>query len=134
VLVVLDTNVVISAFLNTHGTPALIVRLVLERKLSLCCNTAILSEYEDVAGRSKFASKIDQIQVRRFIDLLQKTAVSFTPIPSAIVLTDESDRVFYDTAKGSGAVLITGNTKHFPQGADIKTPAEFIAALGRSSS
>jgi putative PIN family toxin of toxin-antitoxin system len=130
VLVVLDTNVVISAFINAQGTPALILRLVLERKLQLCCNTAILTEYEAVAGRSKFALKIDQGQVRRLIDLLQKTGVSFTPIPSAIPLTDESDRVFYDTAKGSGAVLITGNTKHFPKRADIKNPAEFLSSMG----
>jgi putative PIN family toxin of toxin-antitoxin system len=129
VLVVLDTNVVISAFINAQGTPSLILRLVLERKLQLCCNAAILAEYEAVAGRSKFASKIDQSQVRRLIDLLQKTSVFFTPIPSAIPLIDESDRVFYDTAKGSGAVLITGNTKHFPTEADIKSPAEFIAVL-----
>jgi putative PIN family toxin of toxin-antitoxin system len=131
VRVVLDTNVVISALINAQGAPGYILKLVLENKLRLCYNTAILIEYEEVTGRSKFASKIDQSQARRLIDLLRKTGVSFTPVPSAAFFIDESDRIFYDTAKESGAVLITGNTKHFPKKPFVTNPADFMTVWRR---
>jgi putative PIN family toxin of toxin-antitoxin system len=129
VLVVLDTNVVIAGLLNAHGTPAYILRLVLENKLRLCYNSAILIEYEEVAGRAKFAPKIDQRQVSRLFDIFRKIGVSFTPVPGTIPLIDETDRIFYDTAKESGAILITGNKKHFPKAAFITSPADFITAF-----
>jgi putative PIN family toxin of toxin-antitoxin system len=129
VLVVLDTNVVISAFIKSRGNPADILQMVLDRKISLCYNSIILSEYEGVAGRSKFASKIDQDKVRRFIDLLQKIGISHTPSPSFIELPDEDDRIFYDTAKETGAYLITGNTRHYPNEPLIVNPADFLLEL-----
>jgi len=42
---------------------------------------------------------------------------------------DETDRIFYDTAKQSGSFLVTGNLKHYPQEIFILTPAEFLAKL-----
>jgi putative PIN family toxin of toxin-antitoxin system len=128
-LVVLDTNVIISGFIKLRGNPADIVRMVLERKVSLCYNSAILSEYEGVAGRSKFASVLDQDTVRRFIDLLQKLGMPYTPLPSSIDLPDEDDRIFYDTAKETGAYLITGNSRHYPSEPFILNPADFIALI-----
>jgi hypothetical protein len=41
-------------------------------------------------------------------------------------MPDETDRKFYDTAKAAGAMLITGNTKHYPDEPFILTPAAFI--------
>jgi len=48
---------------------------------------------------------------------------------SNIPMPDESDRIFYDTAKQSGSILITGNTKHFPDEPFIMTPAEFMRMM-----
>jgi len=44
-------------------------------------------------------------------------------------MTDETDRVFYDTAKASGAILITGNIRHYPAMPFIMTPADFLGTL-----
>ena len=41
-------------------------------------------------------------------------------------MPDETDRIFYDTAKASGAILITGNLKHFPSEPFIMKSAEFL--------
>ena len=46
-----------------------------------------------------------------------------------IPMPDESDRIFYDTDKQSGSILITGNTKHFPDEPFIMTPAEFMRMM-----
>ena len=126
---VLDTNVVISAFINPGGKPSQIVKMILGRGAALCYNSAILSEYENVMLRPKFQDKIDSGTIRRFIDLLRSIGISFNPPPSDIKLYDESDRIFYDTAKGSGSVLISGNTKHYPKEPFILLPADFLELL-----
>jgi predicted nucleic acid-binding protein len=44
-------------------------------------------------------------------------------------LLDEDDRVFYDTATASEAVLVTGNIRHFPAEPFVMTPADFLSVL-----
>ena len=126
---VLDTNVVISAFINPGGKPSQIIKMVLGHKAELCYNSAILSEYESVMLRSKFSHAVNSGNVRRFINLVRSIGISFDPLPSTIKLPDESDRVFYDTARGSGSILITGNKKHFPKESFIMLPADFLKWL-----
>ena len=123
---VLDTNVVISAFINPGGKPSQILKIALERKAGLCYNSSILSEYEDVMLRPKFSSKIDPGIIRSFIDLIRTIGFSFEPLPSSIKLLDETDKIFYDTARGSGSILISGNIKHYPKEPFILQPADFI--------
>jgi putative PIN family toxin of toxin-antitoxin system len=126
---VLDTNVVVSAFLNPYGKPSQILKLVLGRTAELCYNSAILNEYETVMLRPKFSNKIDSGIIRRFINLIKSMGFSFDPIPSKIKLPDESDRIFYDTARGIGSVLISVNLKHYPKELFIMSPADFLKRL-----
>ena len=123
---VLDTNIVVSAFINPGGKPSQIVKIILARRAELCCNSVILSEYENVMLRPKFSSKIDSGDVRRFIKLLRSIGISFDPFQSKIKLQDESDRIFYDTARESGSFLISGNIKHYPKAPFILLPADFL--------
>jgi len=51
------------------------------------------------------------------------------PEQSSIPLPDETDRIFYDTAVASGAVLITGNKKDYPDNPFIFTPADFLRRM-----
>ena len=95
---VLDTNVIVSAFINPEGKPSQILKLVLGRKAELCYNTVILTEYESVMMRQKFSVKIESGIIRRFINIIKNIGFSYNPIPSKIMLPDESDRIFYDTA------------------------------------
>jgi len=132
VRLVIDTNVVVSAFINPRGKPSQIIKMILSRKAELCCNAAILSEYESVMCRPKFSGKIDTDKVCRFIILLKSIGISFNPLPDnskpheTVKISDESDRIFYDTARGSGSILISGNLKHFPNEPFIMSPADFI--------
>jgi len=126
VRLVLDTNIVISAFISPSGKLSQIMKMVLGRGAVLCYNSAILSEYENVMLHPKFLSKINAGSVRRFINLIRSIGISFNPLPSNIKLQDESGWVFYDIARESGSVLITGNKKHFPKKPFIMLPAEFL--------
>jgi putative PIN family toxin of toxin-antitoxin system len=125
--IVLDTNIVVSAFLSPVGKPAAILQLVLRRDLEACFDTAILAEYEQVLCRSKFAGKVSQPAIQRFFELLHDIGSSVIPTPSIIPLPDETDREFYDVAKTAGAILITGNKKHYPDEPFVQSPAEFLA-------
>ena len=124
--VVLDTNVVVSAFINPHGAPSDVMKIIMGGKATLFYNSAILSEYECVLQRSKFIKYIDPNHLRRLINILGIMGTSFDPIPGKIKLPDESDRIFYDTAMQSNSLLISGNLKHFPKEDFIISPVDFL--------
>ena len=130
--VVLDTNVVVSAFLSPAGKPAIILQLVLRHDLDICFNTAILAEYEQVLTRSKFAGRVHQPAIQRFFDLMRDFGIQTISGLSQVNLPDETDRKFYDVAKAAGAILVTGNKKHYPDEPFIKDPAEFMVHISSS--
>ena len=122
--IVLDTNVLVSSLL-TNGPPAAIVDLVAEGKLIPFYNDLIITEYWSVLHRQKFS--FHPMQVSRLIeDIIRAGIVVEQSISSTIDMPDENDRKFYDVAKTSGALLITGNVKHFPLDSFIITPAGFL--------
>jgi len=48
------------------------------------------------------------------------------PPKSDILFNHEPDRIFYDTAKASGSILITGNIRHYPTEPFIMTPSDLL--------
>ncbi len=52
--IVLDTNVLVSGLLTPYGAAAEIVRLIASGVLSVCYDTRILLEYQEVLARPKF--------------------------------------------------------------------------------
>ena len=122
---VIDTNVIISAAISDKGNPAKVIKMVSDGKLQLCYNARILSEYADVLSRQKFRFSLEKQMA--LIKKIVEIGIIVDPAPSDMLLPDESDRIFYDTAKTSGAVLITGNIKHYPTESFIMTPADYLA-------
>ena len=130
----IDTNVVISAFINPDGKPSQIMKLVLSRRAELFYTSAILCEYESVMLRPKFSGKIDSGSIQRFINLLRSIGTSYCLLPGIArlpqaSLPDETDRIFYDTAVGSGSILVSGNIKHFPKEPFIMSPSDFMKQI-----
>jgi len=131
---VIDTNVVVSAFINPGGKPSQIMNIVLSRRAELYYNSAILSEYENVMLRPKFKGKIDSGNIQRFISLIKSIGTSYCPLPVTVRptsadLPDESDRIFYETAVGSGSILVSGNIKHFPKEPFIMSPSDLLKQI-----
>ncbi|MCL1875696.1 MAG: putative toxin-antitoxin system toxin component, PIN family [Synergistaceae bacterium] len=125
--VVIDTNVIVSAALSPAGNPAKIVNMIFDGEVQAYFCMEILVEYEEVLSRPEFNHKIEKRKT--FMHNLMQIGVLSEPVTSGFLLPDESDRVFYDTAKGNGAILITGNIKHYPDEEFIMTPTEFISFL-----
>ena len=127
--IVLDTNVIISAFLTPAGKPATILQLAVQGDFDLYFNTAILVEYEQVLGRSKFADSVNKQRIERFFEIIHSIGTNIICSPGNTDLSHEADRKFYDVAKAAGAILITGNKKHYPDESFIQNPAEFFAGF-----
>ena len=111
-LIVLDTNVLVSAVLSPAGRPAWIVGQVLAGNFKLCCDHRIVEEYRSVLLRPKF--KLNPVFVDAFLDGLTAEAIFVIPSPIAEEFIDESDKKFLEVARFCQAKLVTGNLKHFP--------------------
>jgi putative PIN family toxin of toxin-antitoxin system len=125
--VVLDTNVIVSALLSPYGNPAAILNMFFNDAIQVYYCDNILSEYSDVLFRP--ALNIKPEKAKNFFKILSETGTPVEPAVSSITLPDEDDRTFYDTARHCGAILITGNIKHYPDENHIMTPREFIDML-----
>ena len=124
-LVVIDTNVLVSALLSPGSNSAKILRLAMEGRIVPCFDSEILLEYESVLFRPKFPFRA--ADVASLLEQLRKTGFSVAPMPSDITFQDESDRKFYEVAKFCNATLITGNLKDFPRAPWILSPTDFCA-------
>jgi len=123
--IVVDTNVVISSNLSSSSHPAAIMKQFYNSVLQLFYTSEILAEYKSVLAYKKFNfTKETQAAILRAIEI---GGVHVAPPTSTILFNDESDRIFYDTAKFSNAILITGNMKHYPASPFIMTPADFVS-------
>ena len=122
--VVLDTNIVISATISSQGNPAEILGMVSDKEIQVYYSDEILAEYIKVLAYERL--KIDLEKQAEIVDIILEDGIYINPPTSDTPMPDESDRIFYDTAKDSGAILITGNMKHYPNESFIMTPAEFV--------
>jgi len=122
--VVLDTNILVSAMLTINGIPARIIEMALDGELSVCYNSNILLEYNNVLYRPQFDFNAKKVQ--NILSTITELGIELTPTASNFPMTHESDRKFYDLHKAANAILITGNIKHFPKESTIIKPADFI--------
>ena len=122
--IVIDTNIVISAALTPNGNAARIVKSIYEGKVQAFYSPDIINEYKKVLSYERL--NISHEKQKITIDAISNLFVQVTPATSCIHMLHEDDRVFYDTAKEAGAILITGNTKHFPAEQFIMSPTEYL--------
>jgi putative PIN family toxin of toxin-antitoxin system len=112
-LVVLDTNVIVSAGIKPGSAPAsLVMDWILDGQVQIVTSPWIVEEYREVARRPKF---------RRYgfpplwLEFLIDESLRL-PDPAAWPLRgpDPRDMPFLSLAHESGAWLVSGNLKHFP--------------------
>ena len=136
-LVVLDTNVVVSAGISSGGVPArLVMDWILEDQVKVVTCPCIAQEYLAVLNRPMFRRHGFPPQWLEF--LIGESFFLPDPDPWPHRLPDPSDGPFLALAHASGAWLVTGNLKHFPSAsrADVRvlSPAAYLDHLeGRDS-
>lgn len=131
-LVVLDTNVIVSAGIKPGSVPArLVMDWILEGQAQVVVCPCLALEYRDVLNRAKF---------RRhgfpphWLDFLIEESLHLPdPDPWPHRISDPSDGPFLALAHASGAWLVSGNLKHFPLtaqgGVTVLSPVEYLAHL-----
>jgi len=131
-LVVLDTNVIVSAGVKPDGSPATILMdWVLEGLVQVVTSPQIVAEYREVVRRPTF---------RRYgfpplwLDSLIEESLQLGDAElSLLTCPDPEDMPFLALAQSAGAWLISGNLKHFPEsirnGVTVISPADYLAHL-----
>jgi len=134
VIIVLDTNVLVSGLLNPHGAPGQIVRLVAAGDILLCYDARILDEYRRVLRHEKFQFNAEHID-----NLLEEIKASGIPVaarPLGFNLPDPDDAKFLEAAiTGRAECLVTGNIRHYKTTKSPRTPiispADMLTRLSR---
>ena len=101
--------------------------LIEKRFVPVYCD-AIIAEYDKVLHRDKFG--FNPALVEMVIRHIKDCGVDIIPVETDETFPDADDRVFYCTALAAqdcGAVLVTGNKRHFPNSDFVLTPTEFVA-------
>src|ERR1700687_1488777 len=105
-LVVIDTNILVSAQLKQVGNEAVLLKLWQQRIIQFAVSEAILAEYRRVLQYPHIQGRL-QWSPQRLDALLHalrtgSLVVSGT-VPVAVALIDESDKKFLACAKEAGA-------------------------------
>lgn len=126
--VALDTNVLVSSLLNSFGAPGRVLDLVLSGELNAAHDDRVLGEYREVLCREKFS--FSPRDVEGLMDFLEAEGIKVNPPVLGAELPDVNDSPFLEVAHAAGAVLITGNLKHYPekerQGVEVLDPATYL--------
>lgn len=136
ILIVLDTNVLVSALLKPNSNPAKILDAILLGRVLLAVDYRIMDEYTRVLHRPKFHLASHQIDsLLRFFAQISTWVVCEPQILNDSVSNDLSDRPFIEVAISSSAqAIVTGNTKHFSifnhSKIQVLNPTEFLVQYG----
>jgi len=133
VLIVLDTNVLVSALLSPFGTPARVLDQVLSNVVQLAFDDRILAEYSEVLKRPRFGFPASGTQA--LLNHIQLNGSQIAAAPAGFrKFPDPGDLPFAEVALSAPAeVLVTGNVSHFRalegRGIPVLTPSEFMDGL-----
>jgi putative PIN family toxin of toxin-antitoxin system len=132
--VVLDTNVIVSAILTARGVCAQILDMLTEGVFGIYVDDRILAEYDSVLRRPQFHLILDD--AAEVMEWIRSVAEPVGALPLPAELPDAGDMPFLEVAASAGAILVTGNTRHYPKrrrvGVTVLTPREFLELLRRS--
>jgi uncharacterized protein len=135
-IVVVDTNVFISAVMSRNGAARQVIRLCLKGSITPLMGNALFSEFEDVCARDtlfdpKFISRADRdLLLDAFLSCCRWVPIYFLWRPN---LRDEADNHVLELAVADNATcIVTANKRDFMKpemnfpGIDILNPVEFL--------
>ena len=110
--VVLDTNILLSALINRHGTPAQLIAGWRERRYDLITSSEQLIELGDVARRPVLRARIVPSTVGRLIRDLRKLAEVLTRLHAVERSADPADNFLLAMAEaGNADYLVSGDRR-----------------------
>jgi putative PIN family toxin of toxin-antitoxin system len=136
-IIVLDTNVLVSGLMVPDHAPGRIVDLLRAGDVRLAVDDRIMAEYEEVLARPRFRSYFRLEESERIMGFIRADSLPVVCTKAIGGLPDPKDAPFAEAALAAGAPLITGNTRHFPAealgGVRVLTAVEFLDEFRRQS-
>jgi hypothetical protein len=136
-IVVLDTHVILSALLSSHGAPAEIIRRWAADEVEVVTSPPLLTELERALAypQVKKYLKFSPEEIETFLTRLKTVATAVEPHLTLNVVEQDPDdnRVLECALAGRAAYIVSGKRhllelKEYQQMV-ILTPVEFLAAL-----
>lgn len=134
-LIVLDTNVLVSGLINPFGAPARVLDQITLTTIRVAFDDRIFDEYREVLNRATFG--FSPTNVRALIDHIILNGMPVVPEPlTGYLAPDPGDLPFAEVAINAHAkCLVAGNLKHFGflerRNIPVLTPAEFVEGMRR---
>jgi uncharacterized protein len=128
-IIVLDTNIIVSALIRPFGNASRILDMVISGDLTLLYDDRILSEYREVLLREKFGFEENDVDI--VLEYIERECLRITAVVTDEQLPDKDDIPFLEVAlSGKADALVTGNKRHFKgksaKGLKIESPEEFL--------
>jgi putative PIN family toxin of toxin-antitoxin system len=132
-LIVVDTNVIVSGLINPHGAPGRVVDLILSNAVQLAFDDRVMAEYEEVLTREPFS--FPRRQVAALLDHIRLTGTPVSPSPlPAGRYPDATDLPFAEVALAAHvSIVVSGNRAHFKflssHAIRVLSPPDFLDEL-----
>ena len=111
--IVVDTNVLVSAFISPFGSPGRIVDLLLAGTLTAVMDDRIFAEYREVLRRPRF--EFDKEKVEFVLDYFNAEGDFVSACLLNVDIPDKDDLMFVEVAATPPkSAIVTGNRKDFP--------------------
>ncbi len=125
IVVLVDTNVWVSAFINPYGAPARVRRRFADNAFQAILSVALLNEIAEVLERPRIRQKyqLDEAEVRDFLRLLAEKGRRVTTSGNLHVCRDPDDDIILETA------VLVEETYILNRDDDIKRDQDLIARL-----
>lgn len=132
--VVLDTNVVISAFLNPGGIPAQLVELWRQERFEVVITEPILEEYIRVLQYPRIQTRL-KLDISEVADDFREFSTLVEPgEPLKVIKDDPDDNKIVECAVAGGCEFIISGDIHLQslkqyQGIQVLSPSAFLTVL-----
>lgn len=138
--VVLDTNVLLSAFINRDGYPARALTLWLDKKIDLVTSSAQIDEFRHASRYPRVRRRVNPAQVGRLVNGLRQRAIVIEDLPEIDASPDPDDnRILATAIAGRARYLVTGDKSDLlslgrVQGVRIVSVRAFVERVGEAES
>ncbi len=128
--IILDTNVLVTAFKSSRGASYRLLSLIDSGKFQLNVSTPLVAEYEEILRReTPYINATDVVDYLCSIANRHKIFFLWRP-----VLKDPDDDFILELAVKCNAIIVTWNTKDFKKAARfgiiVMTPKDFLLQTG----
>jgi putative PIN family toxin of toxin-antitoxin system len=138
--IVVDTNVLVSAFLNKHSLPRKILNLQQTGRYQMVVSEEIMHEYQRVLTEPDLLMHhhLSTDRIVRYLTLLKQANIVVTPTMHVSVVKDDpdDDKFLSCALAGNAEYLISGDHHLLDlqayKGTQILTPFAFLTGIGQA--